>query len=338
MQFRDKPKYLGIFAHYDQDNIVDNYVIYYLKELKKIASKIIFVSDCDLPQRELDKLKGICDKVRAHKHYEYDFGSYKRGLQDAKQEIEHFDALILANDSCYGPCASLEPIFNKMENLTCDFWGLTASSERQQVHIQSYFMVFSKKVFLHKNFTRFFNSVEEKKCKDTIINTYELGLSKTLIESGFVMESYCEKIFDKNPVMVPDLMKELCQAHFPFLKVAYNKKTIPIDLCYKVLLQKIPKFIRFMFLKKGLYCAQASLLGWASLDFVSHELKLLIMRHVKRVFKLEFNERVFLYLFTPAFIRFTLVGPGFYRIYVFGIRVYKKEIAPNWFKLEEKKV
>ena len=33
-----------VFAHYDKDNIVDDYVIYYIKALKEIAETIIFVS------------------------------------------------------------------------------------------------------------------------------------------------------------------------------------------------------------------------------------------------------------------------------------------------------
>ena len=47
-----------IFAHYDKDNIVDDYVIYYLNALKKDFSKIIFVSDSDLPESETSKIAG----------------------------------------------------------------------------------------------------------------------------------------------------------------------------------------------------------------------------------------------------------------------------------------
>ena len=37
-------KILTIFAGYDKDNIIDDYVVYYIKELKKIAD-IIYVAD-----------------------------------------------------------------------------------------------------------------------------------------------------------------------------------------------------------------------------------------------------------------------------------------------------
>ena len=45
-------KRLCIFAHYDKDNLIDDYVIYYLRELKKSFNKIIFVSDSDYQKKK----------------------------------------------------------------------------------------------------------------------------------------------------------------------------------------------------------------------------------------------------------------------------------------------
>ncbi|MFM7702988.1 MAG: sugar nucleotide-binding protein, partial [Alphaproteobacteria bacterium] len=38
-------RYATIFAHYDKDQIIDDYVIFYLENLRKISDYIIFVSD-----------------------------------------------------------------------------------------------------------------------------------------------------------------------------------------------------------------------------------------------------------------------------------------------------
>lgn len=75
----------AIFAHYDKDCIIDDYVLFYLKELKNVADRIIFVSDCELDEEQISKLKGIVDYTLAQKHGEYDFGSYKRGIQLAME-------------------------------------------------------------------------------------------------------------------------------------------------------------------------------------------------------------------------------------------------------------
>ena len=97
-------KRAAVFAHYDRDNIIDDYVIYYLRALKHFCEKIVFVSCCDLPLEETDKLGGIADFVIAKKHDEYDFGSYTRGLFYLKENemLVGIDSLILANASCYG--------------------------------------------------------------------------------------------------------------------------------------------------------------------------------------------------------------------------------------------
>ena len=109
----------AIFAHYDKDCIIDDYVLFYLKELKNVADRIIFVSDCELDEEQISKLKGIVDYTLAQKHGEYDFGSYKRGIQLAMENglYENTDNLILLNDSCYGPFGSLKNLFEEMNIL-----------------------------------------------------------------------------------------------------------------------------------------------------------------------------------------------------------------------------
>ena len=79
-------KSLCIFAHWDRDKIIDDYVIYYIKALKEVCETIIFVSDCNLEASETSKLDNIADFVLAQKHGEYDFGSYKRGFLFAKEK------------------------------------------------------------------------------------------------------------------------------------------------------------------------------------------------------------------------------------------------------------
>ena len=69
-----------IFAHYDSNECIRDYVVYYLKELKKFCTKIIFVSDGNIKQSEKEKILKICEYTECTKHKEYDFGSYKRGF------------------------------------------------------------------------------------------------------------------------------------------------------------------------------------------------------------------------------------------------------------------
>ena len=51
-------KYLAVFASFDKDSVVHPYVIYYLRELSKVAD-IIFVTDNFLGGDEIEKVKKL---------------------------------------------------------------------------------------------------------------------------------------------------------------------------------------------------------------------------------------------------------------------------------------
>ncbi len=235
-------KYISVFAHFDKDNLVDDYVVEYLAELKKISPKIIFVSDCNLRESETKKLSNLCENVIAKRHGEYDFGSYKRGIEFLKNELENYDKLIIANDSCY-LVNPLLPVFEKMAKKDCDFWGMTINHEGYASHIQSYFMVFGKEVFLSDIFKQFFSSVKKEESKNDVIKKYETSLTQILLKAGFKVESMVEKNYETSSVMSQSLICGLLESGFPLLKVwAVKLNPNPPEL-KKIFFELLPKKI-----------------------------------------------------------------------------------------------
>jgi len=176
-----------IFAHFDINCVIKDYVIYYLKELKQIAKKIIFVSDCNLPKHELDKLEGTVFHSIAYQHGEYDFGSYKRGYLYAKNNnlLNNCEELIFVNDSCYGPLYSFHDIWAECDSWG-DFWGINTNEKDVPYHIQSFFLVFKRKVFNSEIFDSFMINIKKEATKNDIIQKYEIGLSQLLINNGYI--------------------------------------------------------------------------------------------------------------------------------------------------------
>ena len=225
-------KRLCVFAHWDKDNIIDDYVIYYLKELKKICDYIIFVSDTDCSP---EKIEGIADYFIIGKHGEYDFGSYKRGVLFARKENLQFEELLLCNDSFYGPFYPLENVFKKMDKKHCDFWGLTQNSygikkvgneyvEAFVPHIQSCFMLLKQKVFNSSPFLEFINTIEHKKNKDDIVLEYEIGLSRLLWTNEFKSALYINRYKHTVNPLAAKWRRLIKWYKFPFLKTALVKR------------------------------------------------------------------------------------------------------------------
>lgn len=207
---------IAIFASYDKNGIIHDYVIEYLKYLKEIADKIIFIADNYADEQEQNKLKGLVDYVKFSTHGEYDFGSYKRGYYFAKNNgwLDNANELIFCNDSCF--CiSSLIPIFESMNKKTCDFWGMIKSHEIQD-HLQSYFLVFKKDVFMHKKFIDWIGDITHQDDVENVIKNYELPLTSFLENIGFKSDAFYTATGKRNPTTTKPLV--LLEQHIPLVK------------------------------------------------------------------------------------------------------------------------
>ncbi len=219
-------KRVAIFAHYDKDNIVDDYVIYYLKALKTVCDDIIFVSCNQVINKSV--LDGIVACVIDEKHNEYDFGSYKRGYLYIKNSLSKYDEIVFANDSCFGPFYPINSIFEQMDKTDCDFWGITKNiygwryknkkNNKIRPHIQTYFVVIRKNVFCTELFDSFMSTIRHEEDKIGIITKYEIGLTETLVNAGYKYSTYIkayEKI-DNSPIL--KWYQLILKYNMPFMK------------------------------------------------------------------------------------------------------------------------
>ncbi|MFQ6777160.1 rhamnan synthesis F family protein [Cereibacter sphaeroides] len=177
---------VAVFASYTGDGILPPQVVPYLEGLKPLTDAIIVVCDNDLKPSEVAKLSGLAAHVITGRHGEYDFGSYKRGVAwlDKAGLLTTADDLILCNDSCYGPIGSFAPMFAEMEAKGLDVWGATDSREIDY-HLQSYFVVLTRKAFSSEAFRTFISRVEKQPNVQEVIRKYEIGMTQTLVKAGF---------------------------------------------------------------------------------------------------------------------------------------------------------
>lgn len=170
-----------LLAHYDRDGIIDPYVIAAAREYRRFADTLILIS---VSAKALPKdLAGLVDIFVTRENVGYDFGSWRAGLQTLSRPSD-FDEIIFVNDSVYGPLFDLGPSLESPRLAAADFWGMTVS-EMCQRHVQSWFFGMRSSVIRSEIFQKFWDSCASDLPKEEIIARRELGVSRTIQQSGF---------------------------------------------------------------------------------------------------------------------------------------------------------
>jgi rhamnosyltransferase len=230
---KGSPSRLLIYAHYNPQGLVSDYVFHSISEMRKVVKSIIFVSNSALKDKDEKRLLDDCDDLFKRENKGFDFAAWRDVLKEIGWEsLESFDSLLLMNDTCFGPIFDISDIFYEMEKREADFWGLTNNEEhidrstwqRKIIpkHLQSYFTCFPKKTFRKKVFQRFFENIEDEENVNKVVEKYEIGLTKTLEKAGLHYESYVNaddrfgRFKFKVAFLAPDL---LLKAGSPMVKV-----------------------------------------------------------------------------------------------------------------------
>ena len=178
-----------VFASFFADGRIPETDLAYLRGLREIADNVVFVANAPLLPGEEERLRGLASFARCRSHGEYDFGSYRRGLEAARAagllDEDRCDELVLANNSCFGPVFPFSEAFGAMASRPCDFWGLTENVRQGgRPHLQSYFLVFRPSVFRGRALDDFFASREPATSRDEAVERFETQFTHFLSERG----------------------------------------------------------------------------------------------------------------------------------------------------------
>lgn len=239
-----------LFAGYDADGVVDDYVVRYVRELSRHA-EVYYLADCAMGEGELEKLSPYVRGAWARRHGEYDFGSWSRLARELVgwEEIEGFDELVLANDSCY-LVRGLDGVFAKMDATPCDWWGMQATKgiaatrdapsnrfrnpvpldevlrsrlamfEQDYTYdflVGSYFLAFRSPVLRDEVFRKLLARVAPQKSKKLVIQKYEIGLTRLLLSRGHVPATFVDDLHPFHPIF-SDNHFALLSDGFPLFK------------------------------------------------------------------------------------------------------------------------
>ncbi len=154
---------LGIFSFYDREGSVDEYVEYLLRDLKNCLSRLIIVINGEVSQQGKRKLEKYSKEVLLRENKGFDAGAYKEVFVKylPEKEISRYDEIVLCNDTFYGPIIPFQDIFQKMDAVRCDFWGMNYRSFGVLDYLESYFLVFRGRALQKDLISYFRNNIEE---------------------------------------------------------------------------------------------------------------------------------------------------------------------------------
>ena len=88
-------KKICIFAHFNKNNNLENYVIDYLNTLRNLVDEIIFVSTTDIKTDKMNILDSLVNKIIIKENRGYDFGSWREGLLFIKNNYQNLPEEII---------------------------------------------------------------------------------------------------------------------------------------------------------------------------------------------------------------------------------------------------
>lgn len=232
---------LLIYLTYDKQNIIDDYIGYFLHSMRAVASSVVVV--CNMPgiEKGLYNLTDHADSIFYRENVGLDAGGFKDALCTyvGWDRLREYDELILANDSFYGPFDDIRKIFAEMESRNLDFWGLMKGGPREYgangkdpEHILSFFYVFQSPLLHSEDFRSYWEEMPYYRNYMEVVKQYERQLTRHFAALGYRYDTYADTAVNesqdpKNQFFQCDCLayEMMKKRNFPFLKrkqMAYN--------------------------------------------------------------------------------------------------------------------
>lgn len=199
-----KPTRLGIYVIYDGQGIVDRYITYFLQCLKEHVKDIVVVVNGALTDDSRKKLETITPTVLQRDNSGYDISAYKHGLKYVGfDKLKSYDEVIICNDTMFGPVYPLKEMFDKMNAMDIDYWGITKHTKLDNnlynnklgyipEHIQSYFITFRNSLLVSSEFESYWTNLPDITNRDSAIGVFETLFTKHFEDLGFKWNVYVE--------------------------------------------------------------------------------------------------------------------------------------------------
>lgn len=182
-----------IFFFYDKEGVADRYIFHILQDLKGCSERIVFICNGKLSAQSRRDLSKYTEDIIVRKNEGFDVWAYKAGLSYLGWEkICSYDELVMMNFTIFPTLYSFCGMFDDMERITADFWGVTAYFEGNTAvaghvpdHIQSHFIAVRRPMLCSYEFKQYWENMRPIQSYSDSIKYHESKFKKHFEERGF---------------------------------------------------------------------------------------------------------------------------------------------------------
>ena len=177
----------ALCAIYEESGTLPRDIEYMINNLRTEVNYLIIIINGVLENKEA--IEEQADSLVVRENRGFDAGAFKDAFfrPEVRAVIDQSDELVFCNNTFYGPFISFSELFDKMSSSKADFWGLNYSDNGVLHFIQSYFLVFRRKILQHNMLDSFFKeNIDENTTDitDALIN-FERGLFQYLVRKNY---------------------------------------------------------------------------------------------------------------------------------------------------------
>ena len=194
---------LGIFFFYDKNGVADPYVDYLLKDISQCFDKLIIVSNGPLSFEAIRIFNSYTSHIIVRENKGFDVWAYKTAIDNCGwKEINSYFEIVLFNFTIMGPVYSFVEVFNDMDQVDVDFWGLNVHYGVDYdptgvnpygylpKHLQSHFIAFRNCLTSSEAFHKYWNNLPNIKSYEDAVGKHESYLTKHFEDLGFSWTSF----------------------------------------------------------------------------------------------------------------------------------------------------
>lgn len=228
MILNGEAKRLGIFAYFDADGIVDDYVPYLVAEVGKHCAHQVFVVNGILTKESEARVQATGVQLLYRENHGFDITAYREGL--LSQDLDGYDEILFYNQTIFGPVCPLDSMFDDMNSRDVDFWGLSRHKGAKSVpwndykdfppHIQSYFFAVRSSMFTDERFMGYWTDLPKIETYWDAVCKHEVRFTEHFAKMGFRWQAYLDTRKDEISNDYPLMGKpaEMLEQGSPFVK------------------------------------------------------------------------------------------------------------------------